>query len=100
MSRVSLLCAALALGGCTVGATLPFGGGSTSYFGPGSAANASQPAASAAAGEDDQPDEDRTPAMQCVRDAAGPDFAHALQLRPGQSRGCLERSSTDVYTLV
>ncbi len=82
------------------------GGGSTTYYPrPSSSASAQvadSESAPAAAGDDDEaipaPSAPRGK-LACVRDAAGSSFSSATKLARGVVGGCLDTTSTDVYTL-
>lgn len=99
--RLMLLLSSSMAFGCTVGTTLPFGGGTTTYYGPRPRpVVAAQPTSSGDADEaPDAPPEAPRGRLACVQDGAGSTFASAIKLGKGRQRGCLDTTGTDVYAL-
>lgn len=94
--------------GCTVGASLPFGGGGATTYYPrpsqGTAVVADEGDAPVAAAQDDDEAPDAPPEaprgkLACVREGAGNSFSTAIPLGSGTQRGCLDNTGTDVFAL-
>lgn len=97
-----VLASLLLLGGCTVGASLPYG--SVGYrASPGYASGgASGGAGYAQSGTDEEGAPDREVAggrPACVRDRGGASFSSAGMLGVGANGGCVEGAKSDIFTL-
>ena len=106
-TKLTILTPLLLITGCTVGATLPFGGSagySTASYtsgGGGSAPSGGYTEASEASEPAQNPaDRELVSARPaCVHDSAGVAFGNAMPLTPGVNRGCVENAKTDVYSV-
>ena len=93
----------LLLGGCTVGASLPYGGSVGYRTSPGYVSGGGGGGGYAQSGGGDQeapPDRDLASGRPaCVRDRGGASFTTAGMLGVGANGGCVEGAKSDIFTL-